>query len=290
MITIRPIETHAELAQVEDIQRQVWPGTDLEIVPRHVLTTAAHNGGLLIGAFDDDRLIGFVFGFLGTDDGDTRRPALTRLKHCSHMLGVLPEYRDQHIGYRLKLAQCDFVVQQGVRLITWTYDPLESRNAHLNIARLGAVCRTYLRDVYGSMGDSLNAGLPSDRFQVDWWVTSNRVKERLGGTRAALTLESFTSAGAEILNPAEARDNLLHPPARFSEPGGIFALVEFPYNFQAIKVYDLSLAQAWRFHIREVFERLFAAHYIITDFFTESRAGRLRSFYALTYSEGPVEL
>jgi predicted GNAT superfamily acetyltransferase len=206
------------------------------------------------------------------------------------MLGVLPEYRDQHIGYKLKLAQRDFVVQQGVRLITWTYDPLESRNAHLNIARLGAVCRMYLRDVYGEMADALNAGLPSDRFQVDWWVTSNRVKERLSGGRAALTLDSFTSAGAEIINPAVAKDDLLHPPARFSEPTGTFALVEMPYNFQALKVYDLELAQAWRFHIRELFETLFARHYLITDVFTESRAGRLRSFYALTYSEGPVEL
>jgi predicted GNAT superfamily acetyltransferase len=290
MITLRPIETHAEYVMVEDVQRQVWPGTDLEVVPLHVLSTAAHNGGLLIGAFDDDRLIGFVFGFLGTDEAESERPALTRLKHCSHMLGVLPEYRDQHIGYLLKLAQREFVVRQGVRLITWTYDPLESRNAHLNIARLGAVCRTYLRDVYGSMSDGLNAGLPSDRFQVDWWVTSNRVKERLSGGRAPLTLESFTSAGAEIINPAESKDNLLHPPPHFTEPGGTFALVEIPYNFQAIKVYDLTLAQAWRFHVREVFETLFANHYLITDVFTESREGRLRSFYALTYSEGPVEL
>src|SRR6185436_11873728 len=105
-------------------------------------------------------------GFLGTTDGPASRPAMTRLKHCSHQLGVLPAYRDQDIGYRLKLAQRDWVNLQGVRLITWTYDPLESRNARLNIARLGAVCRTYRREPYGVMEDTLNAGVPADRFQV----------------------------------------------------------------------------------------------------------------------------
>lgn len=290
MLTLRPVETHAEFAAVVDLQRSIWPGNETTLVPEHLLLTAAHNGGLVIGAFDGDRLIGFVFGFLGTDESDSSRPAMTRLKHCSHMLGVLPEYRDQHIGFQLKLAQREFVLKQGVRLITWTFDPLESRNAHLNIARLGAVSRLYLRDVYGTMNDAVNAGLPSDRFQVDWWITSNRVRERLNGERAPLNLESFTSAGVAILNPAQVApdDGLLHPPPSFSLPTGTFALVEIPYNFQAIKVYDLALAQAWRYHIREVFETVFSHGYWITDFFTASQEGRLRSYYAL--SQGDVRL
>ncbi|MDW8327325.1 MAG: hypothetical protein RMK99_12215 [Anaerolineales bacterium] len=287
MFTIRPLESHADFLAAEDLQRAVWPGSDVEVVPHHLLSTAAQNGGLVLGAFDGDKLVGFVFGFLGAEGDNDDRPAMTRLKHCSHMLGVLPEYRDQHIGYRLKLAQREFVLRQGVRLITWTYDPLESRNAHLNIARLGAVCRTYKRDVYGSMSDALNVGLPSDRFQVDWWITSNRVRERLEGKRAALNLESFTSTGAPTLNPAQVSeaDGLLHPAERFQKPEGTFALVEIPYNFQAIKVYDMGLARAWRYHIREVFELAFAAGYLVTDFFVESQAGRLRSFYALSQGE-----
>ncbi len=287
MFTIRRLESHADYLAVEDLQRAVWPGPETDLVPRHLLSTAAQNGGLVLGAFDGARLVGFVFGFLGTEDADDGRPAMTHLKHCSHMLGVLPEYRDQHVGYQLKIAQREFVLKQGVRLITWTYDPLESRNAHLNIARLGAVCRTYKRDAYGSMSDALNAGLPSDRFQVDWWITSNRVRERLEGGRAALTLESFTSAGAPTLNPAHVAeaDGLLHPAEKFREPDGVFALVEIPYNFQAIKVYDLALARAWRYHTRELFERLFSSGYLITDFFVESQAGRLRSFYALSQGE-----
>src|SRR3970282_1162763 len=116
------------------------------------------------------------------------------LKHCSHMLAVLPEYRDQKIGYRLKLAQREAVHEQAVRLITWTYDPLESRNANLNINRLGGIVRTYKRNHYGEMQDGLNAGLPSDRLLVEWWITSNRVKQRLSSERKQLALESYMAA------------------------------------------------------------------------------------------------
>ena len=112
----------------------------------------------MIGAWDDDKLVGFVLGFLGTDEGDPNRPAMTRLKHCSHMLAVLPDYRDKGVGYQLKIAQYHAVNQQAVRLITWTFDPVESRNANLNIARLGAISRTYKRDNYGEMNDGLNVG------------------------------------------------------------------------------------------------------------------------------------
>lgn len=286
-ITIRPIETEADYEAVEALQRLVWPGTDTDVVPRHLLKTAADNGGLVLGAFVDGRPAGFVFGFLGTDNADPNRPALTQLKHCSHILGVLPEYRDQDIGYRLKLAQRDLVIGQGVRLVTWTYDPLESRNARLNIARLGAVCRTYKPNWYGTMADGLNAGLPSDRFQVDWWVTSARVRERLSGQRAALELDSFLSAGTEILNPTQAApdDGLPRPPEAVREPAGTFALVEIPRDFQAVKQHDPGLALAWRLHSRALLETAFAQGYLVTDFFSEVWQGRERSFYALSYGD-----
>ena len=289
-LTIRPLETMDDFHAAETLQSEIWPLAETEVTPAHVLTTVAHNGGLVLGAFEGARLIGFVFGFLGTDQSDPDRPALARLKHCSHQLGVLPAYRDQNVGYRLKLAQRDFVSAQGVRLVTWTYDPLESRNARLNIAKLGAVCRTYLRDVYGQMRDALNAGLASDRFQVDWWVTSARVKERLFGRRAPLNVESFTSAGATILNPATPTpEGLPRPtdhPATFA---GRLALVEIPADFQALKTRDLALARAWRQHTRELFEAAFQAGYLVTDFFHEHLGGRERSFYALSHGETRLE-
>jgi predicted GNAT superfamily acetyltransferase len=291
-ITIRPLQTTADFHACEDLQRAIWPGSELEIAPLHILKTVAKNGGVVLGAWDGPRLVGFVFGFLGTDESDPQRPALARLKHCSHMAGVLPEYRDHGLGYRLKLAQREAVLQQGVRLVTWTYDPLESRNARLNIARLGAVCRSYLRDVYGAMPDSLNAGLPSDRFQVDWWVTSTRVKERLFGRRGALVLESFTDAGASILNPSTAGgpDGLPRPAEKPPEPAGMVALAEIPADFQAIKSGDMALARAWRAHTRALFEAAFAAGFLVTDFFHENFQGRARSFYALSQGDARLEV
>jgi predicted GNAT superfamily acetyltransferase len=287
LITVRPLTTIEEFHMAEDLQRAVWPGSEIEVVPLHLLSTVARNGGLVLGAFHGQRMVGFLFGFLGTDEAPLSRPALTRLKHCSHQLGVLPEYRSQQVGYQLKLAQRDFVSMQGVRLVTWTYDPLESRNARLNIAKLGAVCQRYTREVYGDMDDGLNAGLPSDRFQVDWWVTSPRVKERMFGQRAPLVLDSFISAGATILNPTRTGPGGLPvPPERMLALAGNLTLIEIPPDIQAIKAADRELALKWRMHTRELFEGAFASGYWVTDFFFEPLEGRLRSFYALSRAVG----
>jgi predicted GNAT superfamily acetyltransferase len=286
-IQLRLLESVEDFHQAEDLQRAVWPGSELEVAPLHVLLTVARNGGIVLGAFDANRLVGFAWGFLAVDETEPGRPALARLKYCSHMLGVHPDYRDAGIGHRLKLAQRDLVVRQGVRLITWTYDPLESRNASLNIARLRAICRKYIRSHYGMMDDGLNAGLPTDRFQVEWWVTSQRVKQGLAEEpgRRPLTLASFTSAGAQILNPARLEAGPARPSEKAAAPTGNIVLVEIPANFQAMKQLDLPLAQAWRLSTRELFEALFGAGYIVIDFVHQRYDGPPRSYYVLSHSD-----
>jgi predicted GNAT superfamily acetyltransferase len=290
-VEIRLLQSLVEIKMAEDLQREVWGNNETEIVPLHMLTTVAHNGGVLLGAWDAEaeRLVGFVFGFLGTDAADPQRVAAANLKHCSHMMGVVPGYRGQGVGHRLKLAQRERVMQQGVRLITWTYDPLESRNGHLNIARLGCICKTYLREVYGDMQDSLNRGLPSDRFQVEWWITSARVRQKIAGDRPPLTLESFTTAGAPILDPTSLTEaGLACPTGRPETPEGVLALVEIPADFQALKAADLGLAREWKLLVRSIFEAAFADGYLVTDFLSQKIEGRLRNFYVL--SQGRVRL
>lgn len=287
-LEIRPLDTLADMRAVEDLQRAVWGNNDADIVPLHMLTTVAHNGGVLLGAWDAEaeKLVGFVFGFLGTDEENPDRPAMANLKHCSHMLGVLPEYRDHGVGLKLKLAQRERVMRQGVRLITWTYDPVESRNAYLNIARLGCICRAYYREVYGEMADALNRGLPSDRFQVEWWITSPRVRQKLSGGRARLTLDSFTSAGAAIVNPARLNDaGLLQMAGPPRAPESTFALVEIPASFQTLKAADPGLAREWKLQVRAIFEPAFAEGYLVTDFLHETVAGRERVFYVLSHGD-----
>jgi len=279
---IKVLESTEEMTAVEALQRAVWPGSETDVVPAHMLITAVHNGGLLVGAFVAEQLIGFVFGFPGiefTPDGP-------RPKHCSHMLGIHPAQRDSGIGFALKRAQWQMVRHQGLDHITWTYDPLLSRNAYLNIAKLGAVCNTYRRSEYGDMRDGLNAGLPSDRFLVDWWINTRRVDRRLSKrARRPLKLDDFSKAELQPLYSLELRnDQLPQPPEHFSSLNGNLTLAEVPSDFITLKDTDFALARDWRFFSREVFETAFAEGYIVTDFIHDQS----RSFYVLTHGESTL--
>ena len=279
---IRVLESPEEMTAVEELQRTVWPGSETDVVPAHMLITAVHNGGLVVGAFIDEQLIGFVFGFPGiefTPDGP-------RPKHCSHMMGIHPDQRDAGIGFALKRAQWQMVRHQGLDHITWTYDPLLSRNAYLNIAKLGAVCSTYRRSEYGDMRDGLNAGLPSDRFLVDWWINTRRVDRRLSKrARRPLKLDDFSKAELHPLYSLQIRaDQLPQPPEHFSPLNGNLTLAEIPSDFGRLKDSDFSLARDWRFFSREIFETAFAEGYIVTDFIYDQS----RSFYVLAHGESTL--
>ncbi len=158
---------------------------------------------------------------------------------------------------------------QGLDLITWTFDPLESRNAYLNFRKLGATCQTYLRDLYGSMRDALNIALPSDRFQVDWHIASTHVADRLSGKRNHLSLSSLQAGGVPLLNHALPGDP--PRPAEVSLPiQGPRLLIQIPAYFQAIKRVDMGLARAWRLQTRALFEAAFAEGYVATDLLFEN--------------------
>jgi predicted GNAT superfamily acetyltransferase len=245
--SLRLLETPADMEAIEDLERQVWPGCETDVVPSHMLLAAIHGGGLVIGAYDDSvkpsRPVGFVFGFPGmyfTPDGP-------RIKHCSHQLGVLPAYRNTGIGFRLKRAQWQMVRHQGIDRITWTFDPLLSRNAYLNITKLGTVCNTYLRNFYGEMRDGMNQGLPSDRFEVDWWVNSRRVERRLSKRpRRQLLLNDFQKAESLIISALTPIPDI--SPAKYK-----LILVEIPFDFLELKTDLLAKALEWRMYTRTVF-------------------------------------
>lgn len=273
---IRPLKTLDEFHAAEELQRAAWGSADIDIAPLHVMLTIAKNGGVVLGAFTPDQLIGFVYGFLGASDR-----AATKLKHTSHQMGVLPEWQSRGVGYALKVAQREAVRQQGLRLITWTYDPLESKNAHLNIARLGAVCNTYIRNYYGELRDDINLGLATDRFQVDWWIASQHVEAHLARPRASLSLQHYLDDGATILNAVAWNDRDLPVCADPIEPQlPDRFLVEFPADFQAIKRTDNALALAWRAHLRLLCETAFASSFTVIDYVHEP-GKHARSFYLL---------
>ncbi len=275
-ISIRALKDAAEFHRCEELQRRVWGMGDLSVVPLHLLLTAQKNGGLVLGAFDDQgAMVGFVFGFLGmTEQG--------QVKHCSHMAGVLPEYQGRQIGYRLKLAQREHILAQGLDLATWTYDPLEGTNASLNIGKLGVICRTYLPNVYGDTGIQLHLGLPTDRFQVEWWVRTQRVAQRLKSGGAKLTLKEVLDRGAVQVNRTELDERgFLRNVALERKPSAEMLLVEIPADIQAIKKADMNLAREWRAQTREIFEDCFGAGYVATEFISEVQGGQRRNFYLL---------
>jgi predicted GNAT superfamily acetyltransferase len=281
---IRVLETPEDMRLLEELQRHVWSGDETEVVPVHVLITAVHNGGLALGAFAEEQMVGGLWSFPGFDI----LPDGPHPKHCSHLLGVLPDWRNQGVGFALKRAQWQFVRSQGLTHVTWTYDPLMSRNAMLNIARLGAVCNTYRRSEYGEMRDGINAGLASDRFQVDWWIRSRRVERRLGRrSRTRLGLDHFSSAGIQpIYRSDPGPDGLPQPPNKFPTPDGPIVLAGIPSDFPALKESAMPLARAWRSFSREFFETMFTDGFLVSDFVFDDG----QSFYVLVHGESTLDM
>jgi predicted GNAT superfamily acetyltransferase len=166
-IVFRKCEGIEEFHRCVELQRVIWGEVDLEVEPATLFVVASHTGGQVLGAFDGNRLVGYTLAVAGYKDN-------TVFLH-SHMTGVLAEYRDRGVGRRLKLFQRDEALGRGIRLIFWTFDPLEIRNAHFNLNRLGAISRRYLPNLYGLTTSPMHRGLPTDRLVAEWQLDSPRV-------------------------------------------------------------------------------------------------------------------
>jgi predicted GNAT superfamily acetyltransferase len=175
------------------LQRIVWGYAELETVPDHIFVVAAKTGGQVLAAFDADMPVGFALAF----------PALRKGQAYlhSHLLAVLPEYQNRGVGGRLKLAQRDDALARGIDLIEWTFDPLQLKNAYFNIAKLGAIVRRYVPDLYGRTSSPLHGGLPTDRLVAEWRLRSSRVQNRLSGKPG-----SGPESSEQIAVPASIQD------------------------------------------------------------------------------------
>jgi predicted GNAT superfamily acetyltransferase len=173
-ITVRPLATQEEFEGAVELQKEIWGFNDMELVPVRLFVIAAKVGGQAFGAFDGPRLVGYCLAIPGLKAGG-------RVYLHSHMLGVKPGYRDAGIGRRLKLKQREDALERGIQLIEWTFDPLEIKNAYLNVERLGAIVRRYVRNQYGTTTSHLHGGLPTDRCVAEWWLASPRVNAIVDG-------------------------------------------------------------------------------------------------------------
>ena len=189
-LVIRPVTDLAGFGQCVALETAVWGYDPADMIPRRMFLLASRIGGQVLGAFDGETMAGFAMALPGYRAG--------RFYLHSHMLGVLPAYRNAGLGRRLKLAQREDALARGFELMEWTFDPLEIRNAHLNISRLGAVVRRYQRDFYGASSSPLQGGLPTDRVYAEWWLGSEHVRRTLAGETDPVQVEAAVSIPAAI--------------------------------------------------------------------------------------------
>jgi predicted GNAT superfamily acetyltransferase len=204
VIEFRQLHTLDEFADVLRLQQIIWGFADAELLPIRFLVVVSKVGGHVFGAYDGAEMAGFCFAIPGVKPG--KLPYLH-----SHMLGVLPAYQNAGIGRGLKLQQRLEALTRGIQLIEWTFDPLELRNAFLNIEKLGAIVRRYYPNQYGTTSSPLHGGLPTDRCIAEWWIDSPRVRSILAGQTVARVTQERISYPADIArirsqDNARARD------------------------------------------------------------------------------------
>ncbi|MHC4779398.1 MAG: hypothetical protein ACYTFG_12560, partial [Planctomycetota bacterium] len=233
----------------EALQREVWGSPDLEIVPVVELISAVKAGGLVAGAFESHSLVGFVYGGWGLEGGEAY--------HYSRMVAVLGRLRGRGLGLRLKAFQREFVLEKGVTLMRWTFDPLEGGNASLNISKLGAVVDDYIENYYGMKSDSLNQGLPTDRFFLKWFLDHRRVEDRIARRATGPPAKAIFSEPAALSSRPGSRG--FPQPVVEEFPGESSAFhAEIPGDIQGMKGADMGLARAWRAALRETSQKAFA--------------------------------
>jgi predicted GNAT superfamily acetyltransferase len=263
-IAIRHLTSYDEFVQVRQVQQACWGFSSGEGLYPPVLLTASQNGGLVVGAFDGDKMVGYLFGFLGLHEN--RGP----LKMCSQTMGVLAEYRGRGIAESLKWAQREHALKLGLKLVTWTYDPLEGPNALLNLHKLNVIARTYKRNIYGEHFGALNEGMPTDRFGVEWWVERvEHVKSRVADLKGTLITQVISGSSGQRLSDYDL------------ESDSVLVHVEIPINIQAIRKSDLPLAIDWRRKTREIFETYFERGYLAVNFDREESGGAQHNLYTL---------
>ena len=277
---IRTLTTADEMHQVFELEQAIWGYESVEdSVPVMMLLVSTRIGGLVVGALDRGRLVGFAYALPGIRDG---RPF-----QWSHMLGVAPEYRASGLGWRLKVEQRRQVMAAGVDLIAWTYDPLQAANAHLNFAKLGTVAREYHLDAYPGSSSSLHAGTPTDRLMAEWWLRSDRAAERLAAAARGEAVRQRSAGASEAvpLNHVREAGEWLAPDGYNLAIAAPRLAVTIPTGFTEMQLRDVPLAQDWRLATREIFTTYLARGYEVTDFVLDRP--RRRGAYVLALSPRP---
>ncbi len=268
-INYTELHTIDEHWAVVELQKAIWGENGFDPVPTHVLHAVAEHGGLLVGAWDDAKLVGFGIAFCARH-GHT--PLL-----WSHIAGIHPHYQNQNIGFHLKQFQRNWGLENGHEIIGWTFDPLQRGNANFNLHRLGAISNTYKINIYGEMTDQLNKGLQSDRLAVTWNLNDERVAQLAQGTEPTPILSDYRDD--QFLIRFGQQDLILHKELLATE--GKHYFVEAPCTINTLKQENMELAKHWQLALRDMFLSAFAAGYWVVDFVKQDN----RCWYVLQKSQ-----
>ncbi len=267
---IRILEKLEDFRKCEAAQKTIWGRLS---VASEVMLVTQKAGGAVLGAFARNELVGFVYALLARRHG--------QIIHWSHMMGVLPKYRSQGIGLQLKLAHRDFALSQGIKSICWTYDPLQSRNASLNLTKLKARVEEYVVDFYGQFPSIIEQGLPTDRFIVNWPIASKVVGRWLAAPRPTTGIPEVPAVG---ITARDSTGFLFNKNIDLGQREPRLR-VEIPPNADLMRTKGPTLARRWRLQTRKIFLSYLSSGYHVDGFFTENRdSDDLRCFYVLRRS------
>jgi predicted GNAT superfamily acetyltransferase len=250
-IIIQTIDTFDEIKKVRKLEEEIWNGTPS--VPEHQYFTAVKNGGLLLGAYINEELIGFSYGFPGVKNKNYFL--------YSHMLGIKSNYRKKGIGEQLKWRQREEAKKLGYSFICWTYDPLQSVNANINIRKLHGIVGTYYTNYYGEMNDDLNRGLPSDRFLVEWHIDSPYVETESPYVEYE---DRYSLINWNLDQHGHPKIEELYPITNHD-----YYFVPIPCDFHSLKRNNLPLAIEWREKTRQLFIELLEKEYTAVNLLNE---------------------
>jgi predicted GNAT superfamily acetyltransferase len=273
MITLRDLHSIAEYQQVVALERKIWGYTDdADVITVPVFIITVKRGAILIGAFDDVRMIGFVYSLVGVKNG--------KAMQWSHMAGVLPEYRTKGLGRDLKLAQRERALEGAFDLIEWTFDPLQAVNAHLNFAKLGVVADEYAVNIYGDSSSALHRGTPTDRLVVQWNIAEPHVVRRISRRDSSLAIRSDEAGQAPAVNRTKQSGNWRVNDAIDLSIAERRVWVEIPVGFTEMQQQAPDAAVEWRMQTREIFQAYFARGYRAVDFELQREQSRGRYLLA----------
>jgi len=259
-IVIRDLKNIDDLTQLKAVEKEVWEMADDDTLPLTLAIALKAAGNIFVGAFDKEKLVGFAFGFFGREHGQTTIH--------SHMLAVLEAYRHLDLGSRLKQAQRERAMATGVHEMTWTFDPLQSRNAHFNLAKLGVVSDTYKVDFYGPQTSSILHRNGTDRLWVRWILNSRRVRDRLTGRLAGKDARAETLDAMRLLAPL-VRFDPSGKPGRADLAESLArqrVSIEIPGDILEVERADMGLAREWRDATRWAFREAMKAGFFVAEF------------------------